>query len=169
MAEILVLRLVHVLAGTFWVGTTVFTAAFLLPVLSEAGPAAGNIMAGLQRRKLMVWMPIIALLTLLSGLRLLWLVSGGFSPVYFETSRGLTFALSGTFAVLAFLLGLLVGRPAMQRVGTLTQAVASAEGGDRDRLLSEVQALRKVSARTGLWAAVLLVFATAGMAVARYM
>lgn len=168
MVEIVVLRLVHLLTGTFWVGTAIFTAAFLLPAMSQAGPAAAGVMSGLQRRKLMVWLPLAALLALISGLRLLWLVSGGFSPAYFATSRGLTFAVSGSLAVVAFLLGLLISRPAMSRAAMLGQRAASAEADERDRLASEIQALRRRAAATGLWVAVLLILATAGMAVARY-
>lgn len=44
-AELLILRIVHVLSGTFWVGSMLFTMIFLFPSLQEAGPAAGSVMA----------------------------------------------------------------------------------------------------------------------------
>ena len=42
IAEILVLRLVHVLGGMFWVGSGLFSTFFLLPALAGAGPAAAG-------------------------------------------------------------------------------------------------------------------------------
>lgn len=167
--EFVILRLVHLLAGTFWVGTAVFTAAYLLPALGEAGPAAGAVMAGLQKRRMMVVLPIAAALTLLAGIRLLWLVSGGFNAAYLRTPTGLAFTLGGAAALVAFLLGIFISRPAMARAGVLSQRVAGADGADRDGLMAEIQRLRQRAAVVTLWVAVLLVLATAGMAVARYL
>lgn len=59
--EILVLRLVHVLGGVFWLGSGLFTAFFLMPALATAGPAAGPLMGALQRRKLFTVLPIVDL------------------------------------------------------------------------------------------------------------
>ena len=39
-----VLRIAHIVTGAFWVGTVIFLAAFLLPSLRAAGPAAGPVM-----------------------------------------------------------------------------------------------------------------------------
>jgi uncharacterized membrane protein len=35
-------RLVHIVAGVFWVGGVVFLTGFLLPTLRVVGPAAGQ-------------------------------------------------------------------------------------------------------------------------------
>src|SRR5688500_5509174 len=68
-AELIVLRLIHIVGGVFWVGSALFTAFFLMPTLMQAGPsAAGPVMGGLQQRKLMVWLPVVAVLVMLSGL-----------------------------------------------------------------------------------------------------
>lgn len=167
MTEFVLLRLIHVLSGVFWTGTTLFTAGFLMPTLRDAGPAAGPIMAGLQKRRLMVVMPITATLTILSGARLLWLVSGGFAASYFGTTVGLTFGLSGAAALTAFILGMAVGRPAMARAGMLAQEAA--QSADRERLLGEANRLRQRAGAASVAAAVLLLLATAGMATARYL
>jgi hypothetical protein len=45
-AEVLVLRLVHILGGIAWVGFAAFNTYFLIPSLGEAGPAAGPVMGG---------------------------------------------------------------------------------------------------------------------------
>ena len=42
---ILLLRVLHIVGGVFWVGTAVFIAAFLGPSLRAAGPAGGWLLA----------------------------------------------------------------------------------------------------------------------------
>ena len=168
--ELLVLRVVHVLGGIFWVGSAIFTSMFLIPALATAGPTAGQVMAGLQRRRLFTVLPIIAVLTILSGLRLMWLTSGGFSNAYFATPRGTTFAASGAAAIVAFLLSLLVGRPAAVRASALGPALASAaDEATRARIGAQLASLRRRGEIASAIAVPLLVLGAAGMAVARYL
>src|SRR5688572_14244900 len=89
-AELLVLRLLHVLSALVWVGSGIFTTFFLFPALKPGSPALMEVMGGLQRRKLFTFLPITALVTLLSGARLLQIVSDGFSPAFFELRSGRT-------------------------------------------------------------------------------
>jgi uncharacterized membrane protein len=166
-AEMLVLRLIHIIGGSFWVGTSLFMMFFLMPTLAQAGPAAGTIMAGLQRRRMMTIMPIVAVLTILSGLRLLWIVSGG-DPHYFEHRTGHTYAVSGAFAIISFILGIFVGRPAAMRAAYLAQMTTSVEM-ERAKLAAEVQALQKRATVATMIAVVLVILAAIGMAIARYL
>src|SRR5688500_8110629 len=64
---LLLLRLTHIALGAIWVGTMVFMVVFLTPALRDAGPAGAPIMGSLQRRGFMVVMPVLALLTIISG------------------------------------------------------------------------------------------------------
>src|SRR5689334_4432622 len=64
----IVLRLLHILAGVCWVGGVVLVAAFLAPTfreLPDGGRFAQHIVV---RRKLPVYMNIMAATTVLSGL-----------------------------------------------------------------------------------------------------
>src|SRR5688572_511033 len=97
-AEILLLRVIHVLGGIFWVGSLFFTSVFLLPALALSGQA-GPVMAGLRQRKFLQVIPIIAVLTMLSGFRLLWIASAGSFGAYASSPVGRTFTLGGSFAV----------------------------------------------------------------------
>lgn len=169
MAEILVLRVIHVLGGMFWVGGMFFNSFFLMPAMVSAGPAAGPVMGGLQRRKLFVVLPIIAILTILAGIRLLWITSGGFTPAYFTTGRGITFAASGGAAILAFLLGMIVTRPIAGRMGTLRQEMGATQDAQaRSRLEAEMSRLQRRMQSMGILLNALLLFAALGMAVGRY-
>jgi uncharacterized membrane protein len=168
-AELLVLRLVHILGGIFWLGSGLFTTFFLLPAMSSAGPAASQIMLELTKRRLFVVLPTAAVLTILSGVRLLMIASGGFSRDYFGLISGKTYTLAGIAATLAFLLSLIVARPAAVRVGALAQQVGSAGPGDRDRITAEMQVLQARVKSSSVIAMGLLILAGAGMAVARYL
>ena len=168
--EFIVLRLVHILGGIFWVGSGLFTAFFLVPALAKSGPAAGQIMAALQQRRLFTVLPIVALLTIFSGLRLMWLTSAGFDPVYFAGPVGRTFSMSGGFAILAFILSLAVARPAAVRAASLGASLATApDEATRTRLTAQLTGLRRRGAIASTVVLVLFVLGAAGMAVARYL
>src|SRR3981081_3466794 len=124
--ELLILRLVHLLGGIFWVGSTLLTTFFLLPAMATIGPSAGEVFAAIQRRKLSAFLFAASLLTVASGLRLLWITSGGMSSAYFATAPGVGFATAGTSAILALILGMAVSRPAAMRAAKLGGTMASA-------------------------------------------
>jgi uncharacterized membrane protein len=168
MVELVLLRLIHILGGLFWVGAGVFSAIFLAPAMKAAGPAAaGAIMSNLQKRRMFTFMPIVATLTILSGARLMWIVSAG-DPHWFVHRVGHTYAISGALAVIAFLMGLFVGRPAMVKAGKLAQGAASG-GASKEMLAAEIAKLQKRAALATGVATTMLVLAAAGMAIARYM
>lgn len=167
-AELFVLRIVHVLGGVLWVGTAVFVAAFLMPAMKDAGPAAGAVMAGLQKRKMMVFLPVTAILTLLSGIRLLMIVSNGFDGSYFSTGSGQIFGFAGILALVAFVLGMFISRPAMGRASAIAASLPATPEAERGPLMQEMNALRERAAKIAVLVAVLLVLTVAGMAVARY-
>ena len=168
MGELLVLRLVHVLGGTFWVGTALFNLFFLMPAIAPLGPTAGQVMAGLQRRRMMLVLPLVAIATILSGARLMWLGSGGLGARYLETRTGLTLTIAAAAATLSWLLGVAFIRPAMSRAASLGPAIASAPEGERARLAAELEGIRRRAGVMNSIAVTLLVIAAAGMAVARY-
>lgn len=169
MTEFIVLRLVHVLGGVFWVGAALFNFVFLMPAMQAAGPAAGPFMASLKQRRFFLIMPTVAVLTILSGARLMQLTSGNFSAAYFESGRGVTFGLAAIAAILAFTLGITVALPSQKRMAVLGAEVAAA-GDDAARAAPRAE-MAKLQARMGVLGKIvtaLLVLSAAGMAIARY-
>jgi uncharacterized membrane protein len=168
-AELFVLRVVHILGGIFWVGSGLFTAFFLMPALGRVGPAAaGPLMGALQQRRLFTVLPVVALLTILSGVRLFQIASAGFAPAYISSRTGQTFLWSGIAAVAAFLLSVLIARPAALRAGQLGASIATVPEEQRSGRGAEVEKLRRRSAIASIAATALLIGAAAGMSVARY-
>lgn len=158
--ELIVLRLVHILLGVFWAGTLVFLALFLEPSIRAAGPAGGQVMQQLAGRHLLQVMPVVGLVTILSGLRLLAIMSNGFTGEWMRSRPGMAYSVGAAAALLAFGIGVLIMRPTMKRVMQI--------GPDPARQ-SEAQTLRLRSARAGRVVATLLTIAAGAMAIGRYL
>jgi uncharacterized membrane protein len=167
--EVVILRLIHVLGGVFWVGGMLVMGLFVMPALASAGPAAGAVMAGLNQKKFPVVMPIVALLTILSGIRLMMIDSANFAGAWFASPVGRTFSTAGGLALLAFLFGMMLVRPAMMKALSLGQQMAGADEAAKARITAEMAAARKRGQVGNLIVIVLLVLAALGMATARYM
>ena len=166
--ELLVLRLVHVLGGIFWVGSALFMAIFLFPALANAGPAAGQIMGAMQRRRIFVVLPVVAVLTVLSGVRLMQLTSNGFSAAYFNSPSGRVFAWGGTFAIAAFLIGIFIARPVGLKLARLGALPAPDGAAEQQRRNAERARLQRLVTIFGVVNLALLLTAAAAMATARY-
>ncbi len=168
-AELLIMRLIHIVAGMMWVGTGLFNALFLVPSLTGTPALMGPVMTSLRQRGLFTALPIIALLTIGSGARLMFIISASSPTGYLSTPVGQAFAASGLCAMLAFLSSLLVSRPAFQRAGTLSAKLPSAATDDeRASLTARIARLRRISGVASTVATAGLVLAAGGMSVARY-
>ena len=166
---IVVLRLIHIVAGILWVGFAAFLPFYLMPALAQAGPEAGKIMGALQRRGLMTALPALAGLNMLAGLGLFWAVSGG-SAEYFRSPMSHTLILGALFAIAAYVLGMRVGRPSILRANAIMQTLSpTATPEERASAAASAAKLRQRGSRAAGLAAGLLIVAAACMAVARYL
>jgi hypothetical protein len=157
----ILLRFSHVFFGALWVGMMAFQAFFLGPALQDVGADAGKLMQAMMKRKVPMYMPIFALLALISGFWLFARMSGGSSGLM-KTPMGMAFGLGGVVALLAFLIGIFVMRPAMMK------SVKLAESRD-PTAQAELQRLRARGMVLGNVVTVMLLFTLAAMAVARYL
>jgi uncharacterized membrane protein len=164
-----VLRFTHIVFGALWVGMMAFQTFFLMPALAEAGPDAGKLMGPLMRRRIPLIMMVLAILTLLSGFVLFDRLAGGNHGALMRTPMGKGYAWGATAALLAFLLGMLVTRPAMMRSMRLAESLGTAPPEERATRMAEMQRLRARGAAAGRVVAVLLLIALTLMAVARYL
>jgi len=166
---VIVARIVHIGLGTFWAGAMIFNAAFLFPAMREAGPEGAKVGAGLMRRNFMTVVPVAAVLTLLSGVYLLWAVSAGFAPGYMGSGPGMAFSTGMLASLIAFGIGITMVRPSMIKAATLSQSLATAAPADRESIAAQAQALRARAGTAGQAVAWLLAVAVITMAVGRYL
>jgi uncharacterized membrane protein len=169
-AELLTLRVIHILGGIFWVGSMPYTTFFLAPAIRSSPALAGQVMAGLNKRRLFITLPIVALLTIASGIRLLWIVSAGFSDSYLATPMGRAISLGAGAAIIAFLLSVLVSRPGFVKVGRLGASLAAAPDEAEKQLITvEMQRISRRVATANAGVVALLVTTAVTMAIARYL
>jgi uncharacterized membrane protein len=168
-AELVVLRLIHILSAILWIGSGLFTNFFLVPALATSPAAMGQVMAGLTRRRAFPTIQIAAGLTILSGLRLLWIDSAGFSGRYFATGTGNTFGIGGAAALISAVFNFGIARPAMERAGAIAATLAaSADAAEKARLTPELDRLRKRGTIAAMLAVSFGILAASAMAIARY-
>ncbi len=166
-ALLLVLRLVHIGLGAFWFGAHLFATLFLFPSIEEAGPDGAKVGVGIVRRNYPPMVAMFALLTILSGIWLLYRVSGGFSPAYMETGPGRGYSIGGGSAIIAFLIGLTIVRPSFTKAMKLSQEAATS--GNPGGVQAEAKRLRARAMKAGLVIDVLLIITIGAMALGRYL
>lgn len=165
---LVILRFMHIGAGVFWAGSFFFIGRFLMPSIQAAGPAGGKVMQELAARKISQVMPVVALVTILSGLTLMWITSNGFAAVWTQSRMGITLMIGGGAAIAALLGGITFVRPAMMKLPELAQAAEKLAGAERDAKLAEYKALERRAATANGAVGGLLYLAVLAMAIARY-
>jgi len=165
---LILLRLIHIVFGVFWVGTAIFNAVFLIPAVRALGPAGGRVMQELTRRKLPAYFAVAGVLTVLSGIGLYWRDSAGFANEFMRSGGGMTFGIGGALAILTILLGIFVISPAAKRAGDLGASIAASGKPPSPEQVAEMQGLQAKLGSMGGLAAGLLTLTAIAMAVARY-
>jgi uncharacterized membrane protein len=166
---LLLLRMLHVLAGVYWAGGILLFATFVAPAIREAGPEGGKVMQALLRRRYLDVMPAVSVVTILSGVWLLWQVSAGFEPTWFAAPAAHTLLLGMVTSLIAFGVGMFGIRPTVRRIAPRMQAaMQQPEGPAREAALAEVRAMQGRVQGMGTTVGVLLVVAVLTMAIWRY-
>jgi uncharacterized membrane protein len=165
----LAIRVLHVLLAALWVGATGFIVFFLMPAVTQAGPAAAPVIGAIARRGLNAFMGAVGGITVLSGFYLYYRLTGGFDPSLSATRGAMVFGTGGILGLAGLIIGgSLVGRNG-QLMGKLAgQAASLPEGAERAALMTRAATAR---ARATTWGRILLVLqlvALACMALGHY-
>lgn len=162
-----VLRLIHILFGIFWVGTAFFFVLYLTPTIKAAGPAGGSVMGRLTLMRFPMVMSLSSLLTVAAGVVIYLIDSGGLQISWLSSASGITMTIGSIAGILAFVLGLVIQTPAGARMAALQKKIQVAGGPPTPSQTEELQALLDRIAQASRWGAVLMVIAVIGMAMAR--
>ena len=163
----IVLRLLHILGGIFWVGTTLFFVLFFEPVIKAAGPAGGTIMGKLALTRFSPVMGLSSSLTVVAGFLMYWNDSNSFQGNWILSTPGIVLTIGSIAGILASIVGLGFQMPASARIAALQKEMQAAGGPPEPAQLAELQALTKKISTASCWGAVLMVIAVIGMAGAR--
>lgn len=105
-AEIVVLRLLHIVPGVVWVGSAIFMAVILQPALAKAGPPHSGVLMDNMVRPLTILMHSMAWLTMVIGVILAFRVRpDGLFDVLWSTGWGWMIFLGLIFAVVGYTSG----------------------------------------------------------------
>ena len=161
------LRLIHILAGIFWVGITMLFVAFVLPVLRKTGRAGDKIILGLSEVRLAPAIGTAAILTVVAGLLMYWRVSAGLNPAWITSRAGLALTAGGVFGILALLTGARVTGPSLDRRIELAREIQAEGDTPTTEQQTELDALHDRMGRTMRFDLILMVLAVLGMAAHR--
>ncbi|MGH7592472.1 MAG: hypothetical protein ACRELE_01265 [Gemmatimonadales bacterium] len=170
MGAVLILRIVHVGLGVFWAGGVLFMNFIVGPAIGGAGPEGLRVMQELNRRRYFDVLLGAAFLTILSGLDLTRRDSDGFRSAWFRSPFGAGISTGMIAAIVAFLIGLLLIKPAMRRLSTLGGEMAQSASPDaRAAIGARVESARARLIAVGMVGTLFLIVAVLAMATARYL
>jgi uncharacterized membrane protein len=167
---LIVLRAIHILAAVFWVGSFYTFFFFIEPSVKELGPTGGQFMAHLaEKKKLPVVIAATAITAIVAGTLLYWRTSDGFNVDWITSATGLGFTVGALAAIIAFALGFIVIKPAIERMGAIGQGIAATGTPPGDEQMAEMQRLGARLVLVGRVDFVLLTVAVIAMATARFL
>jgi len=165
---IVLLRLIHIVAGVFWVGATLSLVRFIIPSIAATGAAGGAVMREIVRRRMSAALAASGGVTALAGLGLYGFDQAGSGGGWARTPFGITISIGALLGIAALIIGSVRARPAALKLAALEEKVAAAGGPPPADLVAEMGRLRDQLTSGTIHAAVLMVLATAAMAIARY-
>ena len=167
--DILILRLVHVVAGAFWVGALYTFFLLVQPTAMAIGPGGQPFMYHLlHAKRFSVILLASAITTVLAGIWLLWITSNGLElRILFDPSR-VGYTIGGVAAILSLAVG---GGYVFPRTLIVERTLGGAIEAGRPPTDEERATLMRVGAesrRAGTWVVVGVGIAVVCMATARY-
>lgn len=154
-------KLLHILAGVFWIGAAVVVTFFVLPAVRAAGPAGGAVMKQLtQQRKLPFSINLAAAITTLCGILLYWRLTGGFTPVFNTSLLWIGLTIGSLSGIAAYLWGFLVQSRNAKRLGMLTAQIQGAPTPEQVEMAAKLQKKLHIGGIVGI---VLLLISLTGM------
>lgn len=161
----LILRLVHIFGGVFWVGAALMLSFFISPTAGATAENGQKFMQHLMgRTRLSTMMSAAGGSAVLAGILLYLIDSGGFTSAWMRSGAGIGFGIGGVFGLIGFVFGIMIGRnnTALGKLG------AQIQGQPTPEQLVQIAAIRKnlsVVTPINTWA---LILSTLFMASARY-
>jgi hypothetical protein len=163
-----VLRVLHVLVAALWVGAAGLLAMVVMPAVGDAGAAGGPFLASLHRRKLHVFMAATALLTVLSGIWLYWVLTTGLEPDIVWSRSGVVFGIGGLCGLVALVIGGGIIGPGFARLTALAEQTDAIPQDQRAAHVQRLEATRRRTMLASKCALALIVVALVLMACGHY-
>lgn len=162
---VVVLRLVHILGGMFWVGSSIVFFFFISPAIAANAEAGQKIMAHLvTKARISTGIAISAILTVLAGSWLYAIDSQAFTSGWERSGPGIGFSIGGIFALIGLVFGIIVGR----NTNILGKLASEIRGKPTSEQLNKIHAAQKQLSFAGPISSICVILALICMATARY-
>lgn len=162
---VMVLRVIHILSGVFWVGSALLFGYFITPTVAAIAEAGPKFMAHIvTRARVTLAITTSAILTVLAGSWLYWIDSRGFTSSWTTAGPGWGFGIGGLFGLAGFFTGILVGK----NVTLLGNMAARIQGKPSEAQLGQILAAQKQLKIIAPLSTVFLILALVCMATARF-
>lgn len=158
------LRITHIVAGAFWVGSALMIALVILPGLRKAGPGSERVLPMAQISQAM---GLSSMLTTLAGLALYVLVSR-LAINWLASGFGMILTLGALAGLAATLMGAFSTGPTAKKMGALGGQIQASGGPPTPEQAAELARLQAKLARSSAWSTILATAALVLMAGARY-
>ena len=159
------LRIIHIVAGVFWVGGSLIMTFFVVPTIAAIGEPGQKFVGHLMNNlKFSNRMAIASGSTILAGF-ILYGLDARAGANWLRSDFAIGLGIGAVFALIGFVLGMLVGRTTK----AMAQLAGQIQGKPSPNQLEEMQAIRKRQATLSMSSTVAIVLATVFMAIARYL
>lgn len=163
---IIILRIIHIFSGVFWVGFAFFNIIFLQPAVAATGAEGQKLMRHLmQQTRLTHATYATATLTFLSGFFLYWIISG-LHEGFLSSGYGLVLTIGSVAGTIAWLVAIFPLRKLFAKMAAIGQQLQTQGGPPTAEQTAQMQKLRGQLASLGRGGLILLTITLLAMATA---
>jgi uncharacterized membrane protein len=163
---IIVLRLIHIFGGIFWVGGALYVGFVVIPSLNATAEAGQKVLGYIMTQsKSTMLMMTAAISTVTAGFILYGIDSSWFTSPWMHAGAGAGFAIGGFFGLIGFVAGLMV--PSTGKA--LGKLAAQIQGAPTPEQAAQLAALRKRQALISKVNTYSLIITAIFMSTARYL
>ncbi len=164
------LRLIHILGGVFWVGTVFFITWFLFPATKATGQAGLVVMQEvMMRRKMSIYLMTAMGLTILSGLTMYARMAMITHGAWASTTPAKVLGFGALCGIAGGAIGGSISKATGLKMAAIGKAIQESGGPPTEAQKAEIGALQDKMQKVMRIVALLLVLAVAAMASARYL
>jgi uncharacterized membrane protein len=164
---VLILRLIHILSGVFWAGTSFFMVSFVSPAVEATGPEGQKFMRQLAMKSTFATvMAATATATALSGI-ILYIILTELDQAIMSNRYFEILGLGAVAGLAGWVVGFVMQNRAISRMKAVAAEIEAAGGPPTPEQMAEMQAMAERVALGGRIGAVLLTIAVVCMAAAQ--
>ena len=168
-AYMVVLRIIHIFAGVFWVGASFSLVGYIAPSIAATADAGRTVMSHLMfKTGFSPALGIAGILTTVTGLLMYWEIFG-FRSGAFSSGYGVALSIGALAGILALIAGFAFQFASIRKMKAINQEVASSGGQPSPDQMAELGRQGDRVALGGRIGVVLMTIALIGMSTAQYL